>query len=709
MVIWTGGGQCVVGNASPSSSHGRGCSHDAVDEGATFGVVATSCASGETSGALPDSMLEGPSSMKENEPCPTSAVETLQQHYEQVAERMQFWLGQEELMLQRLLAEHRACLAKRNFAGEGSGTSHRGATRTDLPSDDSDSSGAQSRQHPAGASVTSGTSRQARLSMASAEEASDDGERKRIRFTYNAIAEACRITDEIETVLPSTWPYRDACKAFVEDWKFETFFACLVFFNSVLIGLELHFRQYPASAETELAVSIAQHMCFLAFMFEIVFRLWAYGTRLFTGPSAPWNVFDVFLVTFSAVEVVGEVLRILSPGVFDMETSQNVAAARILRIIRITRLMRVLRIARLVRFVRALRVLIFSIGETMKSVTWAMVLLLIIIYFFAVLFSQSTVEYLQDNPNDPEIRAFWGSLLGTMLTLLQSVTGGVDWGNAVDPLGRVHFLLVSLFIFYIMFSLFAVLNVITGVFCQGAIEGKQIDTDLMVQQVLTTKRADLIRVTDTFKNLLRNMGSDHVTQEKLAKHIMDDSFQALLAMLGLNTSDACVLFRLLDGDDSSIDPETFLEGCMRLKGSARSIDLASMEHDMKLNYKAITSMIAELKDDIERSLVLNSQLTSQSNVQLAPLRRQFPFTAPVKQPQQTLWPSVCGEGNSQHVPKRREASPIMSIDSLFTQVCPGPHGPAFSKLNGSSGLMSPPTPDAESGTGEDKENSRCSI
>merc|ERR1712183_570020 len=48
------------------------------------------------------------------------------------------------------------------------------------------------------------------------------------------------------------------------------------------------------------------------------------------------------------------------------------------------------------------------------------------------------------------------------------------------------------------------------------------------------------------------------------------------------------LFRMLDDDDSGvIDIEEFCEGCMRLKGEARSYDLHRLLHDVKRLTKRI--------------------------------------------------------------------------------------------------------------------------
>lgn len=101
-----------------------------------------------------------------------------------------------------------------------------------------------------------------------------------------------------------------------------------------------------------------------------------------------WNTFDTILVLSSVVEIL---MEILGAGA---QTSGGFATMRLIRIVRITRLVRLLRLARVVRFVRALTVLVHSILATLKALVWAMLLLTINIYFFAILFTQTVASHL---------------------------------------------------------------------------------------------------------------------------------------------------------------------------------------------------------------------------------------------------------------------------------------------------------------------------
>ena len=144
---------------------------------------------------------------------------------------------------------------------------------------------------------------------------------------------------------------------------------------------------------------------------------------------------------------------------------------RAFRIIRVTRIAKTVRLLHIFRFILALRMLVTSIINTLKSLLWALILLMLIIYVFAVLFAQAVDSYMTNG--DPAIpthdlqvlNMYYGSLGRTMLHLFMSIAGGISWVELVGPLEKISIAWVLLFLFFISFTYFAVLNVVTAVFC----------------------------------------------------------------------------------------------------------------------------------------------------------------------------------------------------------------------------------------------------
>merc|ERR1712151_172809 len=101
-------------------------------------------------------------------------------------------------------------------------------------------------------------------------------------------------------------------------------------------------------------------------------------------------------------------------------------------------------------------------------------------------------------------------------------------------------------------------------------------------------------------------------------HLADDTVQAVLATLELEPEDAWALFRLLDKDVSlNIDAEEFVKGCLRLKGSARSIDLAMAMHDQQMikkqNIKFMHYVVDQLHELRQARPMVNSPLAVQNS------------------------------------------------------------------------------------------------
>merc|ERR1719183_888843 len=113
-------------------------------------------------------------------------------------------------------------------------------------------------------------------------------------------------------------------------------------------------------------------------------------------------------------------------GFFD---TVDMSHLRVARVVRVVRLMRTMRLVRLVRFIRALRMLVHSIATTLKSLVWAIILLLMIFYGFAIAFTQTIIDDLGNNKEwfGGPLREHWGTLPRAMYTMFQSLTNGLNW------------------------------------------------------------------------------------------------------------------------------------------------------------------------------------------------------------------------------------------------------------------------------------------
>merc|ERR1712151_215810 len=100
--------------------------------------------------------------------------------------------------------------------------------------------------------------------------------------------------------------------------------------------------------------------------------------------------------------------------------------------------------------------------------------------------------------------------------------------------------------------------------------------------------------------------SGTITWEEFMKQLDEPDMEKYFTSLDIDASEARGLFLLLDTDESGhIDSDEFMQGCLRLRGPAKAIDLATL---MYFNKRLINwfrdrfQSFDECLDSIEESL-----------------------------------------------------------------------------------------------------------
>ena len=161
------------------------------------------------------------------------------------------------------------------------------------------------------------------------------------------------------------------------------------------------------------------------------------------------------MVASSLTEIAIDIAAAIQEGDGMYEDLNSVSGLKVFRILRMTKVVKAVRLVRVFRFVIALRTLVTSIAHTLKALFWALTLLAMIVYVFAVLFCQAVHDHVMDTSAPALTEAedmarikYFGSLPDTMLSLFMSIAGGVSWEDVVFPLKAVHIVWVFCFLFY---------------------------------------------------------------------------------------------------------------------------------------------------------------------------------------------------------------------------------------------------------------------
>eukprot|EP00439_Symbiodinium_sp_Y106_P062916 s1257_g9.t1 len=405
-------------------------------------------------------------------------------------------------------------------------------------------------------------------------------------------------------------------QALVRTPAFEMACALVVIANAVIIGIR---ADLPVTADM-FVYDIIELIMALAFLAELVLRVAATGRGYFTDKGGLFNTLDALLIFVMFADAINALANVHMLGIDD---------GGLMKLYRVVRLLRVIRMARLFHMVPELHFTLTLMTTSSTSFFWAAVLMLLIMYLVALYFTVSRqfaeTEFPEtaDGVRPPELDAlevFWGSTGKSINSLFLAVFGlhalQQDWHNMLLVFGDgswwyiINSIVLSLFV---GFALVVLLNLVNGVLVEGA-----------QTMIAERKQNELVRMAaDIFVHSGHKAGSELTPEEFDAlvhTKAMDNYLEAIGSSAnnhawcrllpygeGIDPNEAGDrLFRFLDRDDSgSVSVVEFVQGCLRLRGPAKALDLAEMHLWSKERNVETTHRIGHLRrsmDEVAGSL-----------------------------------------------------------------------------------------------------------
>jgi len=388
-----------------------------------------------------------------------------------------------------------------------------------------------------------------------------------------------------------SWGEAEPSTKILKSHLFDYGVCAMLILNALTIGLQVDcMAKSPREAVPQPFRVIETIFCVI-FTIELGVRLFIHRLRFFCMASWKWNIFDFLVVSMQLTEVL---VRAAAGGDDDeVSLSSNF---KFMNLLRFLRLFRILRLFRLVNVVQELNKLVYLIIGSLWSFLWTVALLLLMTYIGGVFFTQLVADFRREpgaaeSVSERDLPRFFGSLGGSVLSLLAATSGGLDWTEVLVPLMQdISPLLALVFLLYIAFSVLVIMNLVTGVFVDGA---KRLTNNERERELLR-------KVERCF--LLSDLDTDRlITWDEFHAQLETPQMYEFLKSVDFNHIEAATLFALLDRDNTgSLTAEEFVQGTLRLRGSAKAFDLAALQHECRQQARWLRAHASRVEELLAR-------------------------------------------------------------------------------------------------------------
>jgi len=268
-----------------------------------------------------------------------------------------------------------------------------------------------------------------------------------------------------------------------------------------------------------------------------------------------------------------------------------------LRVVRLFRLGRILRAFRMIKFMRNFRSMMIAISGSILHLLSALLVMCLFIFVIALVIMQCVASDIYEVAaiGVEEIDTFYGGIATTMMTLFLTVSGGLEWQIAKEPVAKMGAYYDVIWTGYIAFMVFGLLNVLTGIFVDTAMSAMNNDRDNMIQSQLEERKALISTICRVFQNADTN-DSGLLSENEIEVLLQDQELIAYLNAIGIDSTEAKGLFQLLDDDQSgSVSIDEFVTGFLRLKGGAKVLDAVTLLHENRKISRKLTKIFLETK------------------------------------------------------------------------------------------------------------------
>jgi len=304
---------------------------------------------------------------------------------------------------------------------------------------------------------------------------------------------------------------------------------------------------------------IADTMFTFIFFIELMLQILRFRLSFFKDPL---NWIDI-------LAVLGGLAQLLM---------EDGSSSTVVRLLRVSKPLRSARLLKNKHIQTSCNILVKCLKASVVTLFWSLCLLMMIQCIIGLLIGQIAQDFVSDlnNPENGrhEVFRYYGTMSRCIITMFE-----IHMANWASPcrvmINNVGEFWGNALVLYRCVVGFALMSVLGATFVQQAMSVQQHDQDLMILR----KQKDTDRFNKKLKALFETMDTDgngHLSRGEFNAITEDKGLKHWMESLDINPDDLQGLFDMLDTGDGFVSADEFLMGATRLRGSARSLDVAQL-------------------------------------------------------------------------------------------------------------------------------------
>eukprot|EP00928_Gymnodinium_smaydae_P011597 TRINITY_DN14262_c0_g2_i1.p1 TRINITY_DN14262_c0_g2~~TRINITY_DN14262_c0_g2_i1.p1 ORF type:complete len:608 (-),score=116.40 TRINITY_DN14262_c0_g2_i1:195-2018(-) len=373
---------------------------------------------------------------------------------------------------------------------------------------------------------------------------------------------------------------------------FENTTLAVISVNAVWLSIDTDLNKASMLFDADPIFQIAEHLFCIYFTFEWFVRYMSFQKKRNCLRDA-WFVFDTALVFMMVAET-----WLLNTVFMFMDTGGGSSPLGNASMLRLLRLLRLSRMARMLRSMPELMILIKGMVAASRSVFFTMCLLLIVLYVFAIMLRQLSVDTLAG-------AKYFESITSAMYSLLIHGTFLDNLGPVAEDMRASSYVCFVAFYTFVCIAALMVMNMLIGVLCEVVAAVAETEQEEMTVSFVKDRMEKIVKCID-------EDGDCFISKAEFIKLL--ESPEAVLCMNDVGVDPiglvdfADFIFDGEDGQKVELSFDQFMEVVLQLRGS----NTATVKDVMTLQ-KVVRNEVARL----EQSLVLHDLQRRNSHPQLA--------------------------------------------------------------------------------------------